>query len=790
MKARFGTCGIALALLVFLTAACSGGDDGNDGDAGSKAPFLLGSSASKWERLGGSWTERQDGVFVQSDAEGAAIAVAGEEQWADYELRSSVALTGGEFQAGLLFRYASPEDYYYLIVRSESFVYPSPKLELFRKVKGIAASIGSADLSVPDRQAVSLRIEAAGDRLRVYAGDGERPLIDTRDAAITQGKAGVLTLMSEAEFGPTEVTPIVPFYTAPQPGEETDGKLWSVSRSGDVYDRSFTAPSPGELDIAGDAVLLREVIATSSVRISVLSNDRTVWPIEGTEAAWSGSQEEPGAYAVRFRLPVEVGDRVTFRIEGDSPDKSVAWNPSLSYGEMSSVPLHFRHSEHEIGDVHPYFAKDGALNMYYLRPGGGYEAALLTSRDMLRYEEASLTLKRDASVPPIKPWFVLGVFYDEQAGVYRSYSGTDGNVMRSAYSTDLQTWQAAGPEYDIPPQPGYSVQRDPYVFRNEDDGQYWAVMTCRKGGEQNGPEGSVCYAVSPDLKSWTGKGDLYAPGNIGDPEVPQMFKHEGKWYLIFSVYDHRVGPTTCLVADSPHGPWLEADMQLLDGEDLAAAQIAFPAGGRPLLFGWIPLRDVETIGYQHWGGDIALPRELVRRPNGLFDVRLPASVGQAIRGGRWPLPAAPDAVHSADGDREAVIPGRYDRFDLTFEWLPSATDAVGGVRIVSDGSERPVTVELDPAAGKLRIRSGEIVHSELQVELDSTEVVRARLIVEDDIVELFVNERYALAARLMEPVRQASLSLFDTGDAADSPSGSVFSAVELYRLLSRQELAH
>ncbi|GEM_PF-1083958 len=788
MNARFGACGVALALFVFLLSACS--NDGKDGDAGDKTPFLLGSPAWKWERLGGSWTERQDGSFGQSDSSGTAIAVAGEEIWADYELRSSVALTGGEFQAGLLFRYASSQDYYYLIVRSESFVYPSPKLELFRKVQGIAASIGSAELSVPDREALPLRIEAAGDRIRVYAGDGEQPLIETRDAAITQGKAGVLTLMSEAEFGPTEVSPIVPFYTAPQPGEEADGKLWSVSRSGDFYDRSFTAPSPGELDIAGDAVLLTHGSAGSFIKISVLLNDQVAWPLAGMEAAWRGEQSEPEAYAVRFRLPVGAGDRVTFRIEGDSPEKSVSWTPSLSYGELPTVPLHFRHSEHEIGDVHPYFAEDGTLNMYYLRPGGGYEAALLTSRDMLRYGEASLTLKRDASVSPVKPWFVLGVFYDEQAGVYRSYSGTDGNVMRSAYSTDLQTWHAAGSEYDIPPQPGYAVQRDPFVFRNEDDGQYWAVMTCRKGGDQNGPEGSVCYAVSPDLKSWTGMGDLYAPGNIGDPEVPQMFKHQGKWYLIFSVYDHRVGPTTSLVSDSPHGSWLEADKQLLDGEDLAAAQIAFPADGRPLLFGWIPLRDVETIGYQHWGGDIALPRELVRRPDGLFDVRLPDSVGQAIRGGRLPLPATLDTAPSAVGNLEAAIPGRYDRFDLTFEWQPSDSDAVGGVRIVSDGSERPVTFELDPADGKLRIRSDDVVHSELQVELGSTEAVRARLIVEDDIVELFVNERYALAARLMEPVRQASLSLFDSGDAAVSPSGFVFSAIELYRLLGRQELAH
>jgi len=46
-----------------------------------------------------------------------------------------------------------------------------------------------------------------------------------------------------------------------------------------------------------------------------------------------------------------------------------------------------------------------------------------------------------------------------------------------------------------------------------------------------------------------------------------------------------------------------------------------------------------------------------------------------------------------------------------------------------------------------------------------------------------------LAARLMEPVRQATLSLFDSGDAAVSPSGSVFSAAKLYRLLGRQELA-
>ncbi len=454
---------------------------------------------------------------------------------------------------------------------------------------------------------------------------------------------------------------------------------------------------------------------------------------------------------------------------------------------IDDISIHYRHHSHEIGDVHPYFLEDGRLYMYYLKPGGKYDVALLVSSDMLQYEEAAVQLLEDDSKPAIKPWFVLGIFYDEHKGVYRSYSGTDGNRMRSAYSVNLHEWKAADERYDIPRQEGYTVQRDPFVIWNEEDGQYWAVMTCRRGGDQSGPGGSVGYAVSSDLQTWTGMGDLYAPGNIGDPEVPQLFKFGNKWYLIFSVYHHRVGTTTCLVSDSASGPWREENVQLLDGEDFAAAQVAIDYTGRLMLFGWIPLRDTETIGEQHWGGDIAFPRELLQRPNGRFDVRLPTDIEQALRGETILLPDDLPVIASDEGEKVVNLPHAHNRFGLQFSWQRGQSQISGGIRVTSEAAHDPVTVELDISAGKLTIFTGSHIHSELAVSLADEQWIQFHLIIEDDIAELFINGRYSLAARLMSRVSNATLQLYERGNSGTDHTH--FEHIQLYGLKTKQELS-
>jgi sucrose-6-phosphate hydrolase SacC (GH32 family) len=416
--------------------------------------------------------------------------------------------------------------------------------------------------------------------------------------------------------------------------------------------------------------------------------------------------------------------------------------------------MHYIHPEHAVGDVHPFY-HDGSLYLYYLKPGGKYEAALLRSTDLLNWEAVEISHEPDGLSPPLRPYFVLGIFYDPASKLFRSYFGSDGNIMRGSTSEDLLTWRAAGEAYNIPAQPDYTVQRDPFVFWNEEEQQYWVVMTCRKGGSNNGPHGGIAYAASPDLTNWTPCGDLYFHGNMGDPECPEMFQLGDKWYLLFSAYDHKVGRPNYLMSDHSTGPWDTDQAACLDGSDLAAAQTVSYGTGR-LLFGWIPLQDTETLGHQYWGGHLAFPREIYREADGTLGSRLEASIGRRIRGDLL-LSLSSNVLNPASPRLE--LAGLFDRIDMDLE--VQMNDSNGYLTILLQHAQAalpPVSITLDQAEHRLLIATEETIHSDLPIHRRGP-CTRMRIVVEADIVEVFMDDRYSLAARTSARLKQFTVSI-------------------------------
>ena len=60
--------------------------------------------------------------------------------------------------------------------------------------------------------------------------------------------------------------------------------------------------------------------------------------------------------------------------------------------------------------------------------------------------------------------------------------------------------------------------RDAFVFRNEEAGEFWMLITARKAS--SGPvqkRGCVALAVSKDLKQWTLREPLWAPEQYDTP---------------------------------------------------------------------------------------------------------------------------------------------------------------------------------------------------------------------------------------------------------------------------------
>ena len=73
--------------------------------------------------------------------------------------------------------------------------------------------------------------------------------------------------------------------------------------------------------------------------------------------------------------------------------------------------------------------------------------------------------------------------------------------------------------------------RDPYVFYNEEDENYWILISARRLDMPVTRRGCIVLYRSKNLKDWTYYGPIYSPGHTNCPECPEMYKMGGHWYL-------------------------------------------------------------------------------------------------------------------------------------------------------------------------------------------------------------------------------------------------------------------
>ncbi|MCC7206022.1 MAG: hypothetical protein IT323_01865 [Anaerolineae bacterium] len=464
-------------------------------------------------------------------------------------------------------------------------------------------------------------------------------------------------------------------------------------------------------------------------------------------------------------------------------------SPYRSVSAMERPTLHTIHPEHIIGDVHPFF-RAGRWYMYYLAPE--FHSKLMISADLIHWQQTPIThTPRGPDDPELAPYYVLGVFRDEAATGFRTYHGWSAGNMHSHFSRDLLTWEYAPPSYRVLAQyQRYSSQRDPYVFWNDAEGQYWCVMTCKVKGIDDSHNGAVGFASSPDLQRWQGRGDLYFSGNIREPEVPQVFRIGERWYLLASVHTgETVGRPSYWVAEAPTGPWHMLTPDALDGQNLSAAQVGWD-GARWLLFGWIPLTTFEAHGRYTWGGHLAFPREVFPLADGALGVRLEPGFGAAVRGplvmadataravalsGGWST-GATLACAPQRGESVAELPGRYERIDLDLALAAGQDARKVGVRL-ADRYEIGLDVAPDGSSWSwyIGMPRGARTYARLPFRRDS-ERHTLRILVEEDMVELFADGRYSLCARLPSPIGSVPVRVFAEGGAA------TFDGVRLYRL--------
>jgi sucrose-6-phosphate hydrolase SacC (GH32 family) len=424
--------------------------------------------------------------------------------------------------------------------------------------------------------------------------------------------------------------------------------------------------------------------------------------------------------------------------------------------------LHYINKDYNVGDVHPFYnEKTKTWFMFYLKPGD-YASRLLVSKDMIKWEEKDINF--EYNVAPTK-YYALGIIKD--GDVFRSYYGR-GSYHGSTQSSDLLLWKNSPAAYKVP---NDSIlfpagARDPYVFFDPDENVFRCTSTSYrvKKDADNGNEMDCSIGLSStkqnNLTSWTSdQVDLirFPDGLKGQPECSQMFKMGDRWYLWTSLYgrsNNGVGRPTYWIGDAGkkilENDWQNKPENSLDGDDLCAAQVASD-GKTNYMWGWI---EKKWQGGD-WGGHINLPHEVYQMSDGSLATRLAKTVGEKIRGKQLAT-LAPQSIKEGS---EVVFEGDYTRADIEAKFKlnkSTASISIGEIKIQINAENSFIGVNKDENDPTQYFATYRLADGALNGDIS------VRIIAEEDMIEVFVNDKYALCARVSDFFKSNKIKIIAT----------------------------
>ncbi len=312
------------------------------------------------------------------------------------------------------------------------------------------------------------------------------------------------------------------------------------------------------------------------------------------------------------------------------------------------------------------------------------------------------------------------------------------------------------------PAEGYSTEdfRDPFLFHNEESGEYWLLITTVRNGRA-----AIARYASRDLSSWELREPLLLPGTTSC-ECPDLFKWGDWWYCFYSTD----WVTRYMRAPSLEGPWEHPPMEAFDSHAFYAAKTGV-LNGKHYLCGWIATRggysgEFSDTSAWDWAGNLAV-YELEQDPEGWLSIHLPETIREAFG---EPVPLNGQlllAEGSAEGNRVTISADR-DGGGVVFEALPDRPVLISTDVTISENARgagfsfgganyyRALAVELDMKFGLLRYDSSIVARMRYSVE--SSHISRKidtekrsyhlDVLIDNDVAVFFLDNREALSTRI------------------------------------------
>ncbi|MCE5197725.1 MAG: glycoside hydrolase family 32 protein [Armatimonadota bacterium] len=430
------------------------------------------------------------------------------------------------------------------------------------------------------------------------------------------------------------------------------------------------------------------------------------------------------------------------------------------------------------GDVIPYYWK-GEYHLFHIqpRPEPGSPWNHMVTRDFVVFQdwgEAVPPGKQDEQDADI--W--TGSVFEHNSTFHIFYTGHNGSfpavgkldqVIMHATSPDLRTW-TKDPNFVIPPpeDKGYerSAWRDAFVFRNEEAGEFWMLVTARRASDiPMRRRGCVALLASTDLQSWELRNPLWAPEECDSHECPDLFKMGDWWYLVYSTY---IGKWTThyRMSKSPNGPWIAPPVDTFDGDGFYAAKTAGDDKQRYVI-AWVSRRpDDKDENPLAWGGTV-IAHEIVQRPDGTLAVKIPEGLAKHFTKKQELTPK--QAINQWKVNNSSYTVNSTSRFSLLgFGMMPetclveatvtfeTGTSSCGLVLRADEEFDSYYQLILEPSRQRfvfLRDGSAPVQRAfeqERPLTIHAGEPVKLRILIDGSVIVIYANDEVALSGRMYD----------------------------------------
>lgn len=382
-------------------------------------------------------------------------------------------------------------------------------------------------------------------------------------------------------------------------------------------------------------------------------------------------------------------------------------------------PIFFQPADGWVGDLIP-FQKDGEFWLFYLHelrsvPKPGTSWNLVTTKDLTEFEDHGVSLHHGGTGDLDFNAYTGSIVADETGIHHLFYTGQNpGNpgadgvplqlVMHATSTDGMKTW-TKHPELTFGAPEGYETGdwRDPFVFRDEEAGQWRMLLAARHAEGPERRRGVIAQCMSSDLMNWEHTEPFWDPRRYITHECPDVFAWGDWWYMVYSEFSESF-TTRYRMAKGPNGPWSVPERDSIDGRAFYASKSA-ERDGRRFFFGWIASKENgRDDGPWQWAGTMSV---LEAKQNA--DGTLAFSFSDELVDSFWDqIPAGLDrelpATLTVPDGYEAILTGNNvprQFYAKTVLQIEAGTTECGLLLRSSADGDRSYIIRLEPKRGRM-----------------------------------------------------------------------------------------